>query len=243
MDGGTLLALFALLGGVAGVIYIVVADRKRFLAQFDLPSWRDHQYLRRLPNFLQALHDHHFRSAWPRRHNAVSARLFSRRAGRFLRNTSPAARRRFMRQHITLFALLEVLKPYIHDFLLHERQRIVAARLEGMSDTVDRDRLATYVDSIRLHRAQFYSKITAYDRRVILAMVNRRFMPKLKIAHAVFQEHGFSLLPEFDVIRRWEGLDGADLAQELPRNLLEIRRLPAGRMGAVNYGAVSEGGV
>ena len=242
MDGGALFALLAMAGGVFAVVFIVAADGKRFLAGFDLSSWRDHQYLRRLPNFLQALHDHRFRSAWPRRHNEVSAWFFTRRAGRYLRNTSSGMRRKFMRQHITLFALLEVLKPYIHDFLLHERQRIVAERLIKMGDTVDRDRLATYLDSIRLHRAQFYSRITAYDRRIILAMVNRKFMPTLKIAHAVFQEHGYSLLPEFDVIRKWEGLDGADLAQELPRNLTAIRRLPAGKLKAVNKGGIPEGG-
>jgi hypothetical protein len=242
MDGGTLLAMLVPLGGTVVIAYIVAADRKRFLAQFDLPAWRDHHYLRRLPNFLQALHDNHFRSAWPRRHNAVSAGCFSQRAGKHLRNASAGVRRKFMRQHITLFGLLEVLKPYISDFLLHERQRIVSERLIGMSDTVDRDRLATYLDSIRLHRAQFYSGITAYDRRIIVTMVNRKFMPTLKIAHAVFQEHGYSLLPEFDVIRRWEGMEGADLAQELPRNMMAIKRLPAGKMKAVNYGGMSEGG-
>ena len=241
MDGAAFLALLAISGGVVLVAYIVAVDRKRFLARFDLSSWRDHQYLRRLPNFLQALHDSHFRSAWPRRHNAVSAGLFTWRAGRHVRNASPAMRRKFMRQHIMLFGLLEVLKPYVNDFLLHERQRVVAERLVGMADTVDRDRLATYLDSIRLHRAQFYSGITLYDRRIILAMVNRKFMPTLKIAHAVFQEHGYSLLPEFDLIRKWEGMEGADLAQELPRNLTAIRRLPAGKMKAVNYGGMSEG--
>ncbi len=241
MDGGTLLSVLAMSGAVFSVVYIVAADRKRFLAAFDLPSWRDHQYLRRLPNFLQALHDHRFRSAWPRRHNAVSAWFFTRRAGRFLRNISSPMRRKFIRQHITLFALLELLKPYINDFLLHERQRIVSDRLASMADTVDRDRLATYLDSIRLHRAQFYSEITWYDRRIIVTMVNRKFMPTLKIAHAVFQEHGYSLLPEFDTIRKWESLDGTDLAQELPRNLKAIKRLPATKLKAVNYGASSDG--
>ena len=243
MDGGALFALVAMSGGMVAVVYIVAADRKRFLAGFDLPSWRDHQYLRRLPNFLQALHDHRFRSAWPRRHNAVSAYFFAKRAGRYLRNTSSGMRRKFMQQHITLFALLELLKPYINDFLLHERQRIVSDRLIGMADTVDRDRLATYLDSIRLHRAQFYAAITWYDRRIIVAMVNQKFMPTLKMAHAVFQEHGYSLLPEFDTIRKWEGMDGPDLAQELPRNLTAIKRLPAANLKAVNYGASSDGGV
>jgi hypothetical protein len=110
-----------------------------------------------------------------------------------------------------------------------------------MGDTVERDRLRAYLDSIRLHRARFYSEATRYDQKMMAMMVERRFMPTLKMAHAVFQEHGFSLLPEFDVIRRWEGMEAVELAQELPRNLAAIKRLPAGRMGAVNYGAISEG--
>jgi hypothetical protein len=239
MDAGLLLFLL-MLGGIALVVYLVAADRKRFLAGFDLSSWRDHQYLRRLPNFLQSLHDNRFRSAWPRRPNAVASFIFCTRARRLLRASSPAIRRRFLRQHVTLYALLELLKPYIDDFLLHERQRIVSARIANMADTVDRDRLTAYLDSIRLHRAKFYSSITSYDRRLIVTMVNRKFLPTLKIAHAVFQEHGFSLLPEFSTLRRWETLEGPDLAQELPRNMVEIKRLPASaRLKAVNYGAIS----
>ncbi|HUO09575.1 MAG TPA: hypothetical protein VM008_14795 [Phycisphaerae bacterium] len=240
MDAGSLLVFMFLSAGIALIVYLIAADRKRFLARFDLSSWRDHHYLRRLPNFLQSMHDNHFRSAWPRRHNAVSSFIFCNRARRLLRASSPASRHLFLRQHIALFALLELLKPYIDDFLLHERQRIVSARIVEMSDTVDRDRLAAYLDSIRLHRAKFYSSISIYDRKLIAAMVNRKFLPTLRIAHAVFQEHGFSLLPEFDTLRRWESLEGPDLAQELPRNLVEIKRLPAAaRLKTFNYGAIT----
>ena len=145
-----------------------------------------------------------------------------------------------MRQHITLFALLEQLRPYIDDFLLHERQRIIGERIIEMSDTVDRDRLAAYLDSIRLHRAQFYSTITAYDRGIMVTMINRRFIPTIKIAHAVFQEHGFSLLSDFNTLRRWETLQGPDLAQELPRNFKAIKKLPsASALKTFNYGEIS----
>jgi len=238
MNAVSLAVLFLLFGCVGVVIYIIASDKTRFLAGFDLASWREYQYLRRLPNFLQALHDRRFRSAWPWRPNAVSCVLFRYRTGRVVRASSPQ-RRKFMQQHIALFALMEQLRPYIEDFLLHERERIVTERLIDMTDTMDRDRLAAYLDSIRTHRAAFYKSITPHDRLMIVTMIERRFMPTLKMAHAVFQEHGFSLLDEFNTLRLWESLPGAELAQEIPRDIIAIKRLrPTAALKTFNYGAM-----
>ena len=57
-------------------------------------------------------------------------------------------------------------------------------------------------------------------------MVDRRFIPTLRTAHAIFQEHGYNLLPAFTQLRRWQELTGSELAQELPK-VPVLRERPA----------------
>jgi hypothetical protein len=217
MDLTAIFFLFgALAAGLVTVVYLIAADKQRFLARYDLEQWREGYYLRALPNFLQALYDHRFPSAWPARRNAVSAAIFRLRARPLLKKRAAFLRRAFLRQHITLFALLENLRPYLRDFFLNEQQRIIAQRVVGMEDTVDRDRLIAYLEALRQERAAFSQSLTPVDRATLDAMADRNVIVKLKTAHAIFQEHGYSLLPEFTQLRRWEGLTGVELVQELP---------------------------
>ncbi len=81
MDVSAVILLVAgLLFGMGLVCFIIAADRQRFLIRFELQQWRQAYYLRALPNFLQALHDHHFTVPWPTKKNAVSALFFRFRA-------------------------------------------------------------------------------------------------------------------------------------------------------------------
>jgi hypothetical protein len=217
MDASGLFFLFGGLAvGLAAVCYLIATDRQRFLARFELGQWRESFYLRALPNFLQAMYDHHLPTAWPSRRNAVAAALFRLRTRPLLRMKSPSLRRAMLQQHIILFALLETLRPYLRDFFLHQQQRIVGERILAMEDTIERDRLILYLEALRHERASFYASLTSQDRATLVAMAQRNIIAKLRTAHAIFQEHGYSLLPEFTELRRWEQMSGVELVQELP---------------------------
>lgn len=200
----------------ASVTFFIAADKRRFLAQFELSQWRENIYLRGLPNFLQALYDHRFNTPWPRRCHGLSASLFCFRTGRLLRKRPRSLRHAFLRQHVTLFGLLEILKPYLHDFILSEQQRIAGKRVAEMEDTADRDRLLNFIEAVRQHRERFHKALTEYDHRILIQVVERRLIATLRAAHSVFQEHGFSLMREFNELRRWEQMTGSELSQELP---------------------------
>jgi len=217
MGGLAVVWVFGFLGvGLLFVIYVIAADKTRFLTRFDLDQWRDGYYLRSLPNFLQALHDNHFRTAWPSRCNAVSAAFFRFRTRPMLRRKPSKLRSAFLQQHIILFALREILAPYIRDFLLFEQQKLIGSRIVEMEDTLDRERLMAYLESIKANRLFFQETLTSYDRRILVDMVEAGFVSTLKRAHAIFQEHGYSLLPEFTQLRRWQEMTGPELVQELP---------------------------
>ena len=215
MGAASFWTLFFMLAGLAIVIYIIAADKKRFLVRFDLAQWQEKRYLQSLPNFLQVLHDNHFRTPWPVARNCVSVGFFRFRVG-LMRRRSSAIRRPFIEQHVLLFALLDIFKPFLQDFILNEQQRIVGMRVLEMEDTADRDRLMSFLEHTRAIRSQFFHSLTRPERNTLADMVERRFIPTLKIAHAIFQEHGYSLLPEFTQLREWGELSGTDLAQELP---------------------------
>src|ERR1051325_1430661 len=140
-----------LLAGLGLVCYFIAADQQRFLARFDLTQWRDTYYRRALPNFLQALHDNYFRSPWPAQCNALAARFFRFRTGRLLKKHPRHLRRAFLQQHITLHALLHILRPFINDYILSEQLRIAGDRVLDMEDTADRDRIIAFLDAARLH--------------------------------------------------------------------------------------------
>ena len=72
--------------------------------------------MRALPNFLQALDNNHFKTPWPRELNALSAAFFRFRTRSMLKMRPVFLRKAFLKQHIILFGLLEVLRPFLQDF-------------------------------------------------------------------------------------------------------------------------------
>jgi len=223
MDAAVFWLLVFLAGGLGAVVYIIASDRQRFLARFELQQWRENYYLRALPNFLQSLHDHHFKTPWPRRPNAASSAFFRFRTRSLLRKRPRNLRNAFLTQHITLFSLLQILQPYLQDFILNEQQKIAGKCVAEMEDTQDRDRLLGFIESVRNYRECFHHTLTPHDHRVLVAIVERRLIGTLRAAHAIFQEHGYSLLSQFTDLRRWEQMTGTELAQELPA----LPRIPA----------------
>jgi hypothetical protein len=209
--------VFSFLGvGLGIALFVVAADRRRFLARFELSQWRESYYLRALPNFLQALHDHGYSTAWPRKVNAVSAAWFRFRTRRLLKKQPATRRKAFLQQHITLFALLEVVRPYIDDYVMSEQVRIAGNKVLDMEDTIERDRLVLFLERAKAQREAFYQNLTRQDRQILAQMVARRLMPTLRMMHANYQEHGFVLLPAFTELRRMEEMTGSELVQELP---------------------------
>ena len=213
---GLVIVLSALGGGLAFVVYLIAADRNRFLVRFDLSQWREKYYIRALPNFLQALHDHHFKSPFPAQTNAVSASYFRFRSRPLLARRPTNLRRAFLNQHITLFGLLATLKPFLRDFILNEQQRIIGNRVVEMEDTIDRDTLMAYLQYVREERRRFFATLPHMDRATLGAIIDRRFIPTLRTIHAIYQEHGYSLMPELSQLRQWEQMSGSELVQELP---------------------------
>jgi hypothetical protein len=217
MAGSAVLIMWAfLLLGLGFVIGVIAADKNRFLARIDLTQWREAYYLRSLPNFLGALYDNHFPSAWPVKCNALSAAFFRFRARPLLRQKTAELRQDFLRQHTVLFALRESLHPFLQDFILNEQEHIVGSRVANMEDTIDRDRLVAFLHNVKDYRRHFHETLTLDERQILLAMIERQFIPTLRAAHAIFQEHGYSLLPEFTQLRRWQEMSGTVLVQELP---------------------------
>jgi hypothetical protein len=217
--GWSSVIVIAAMGAVALlVLWIVAADKKRFLAGFHLENWRDTYYLRILPNFLASLKDQHFKTPWPAQCNAVACAWFRVRVGPVLRACPSLARRHFLHHHLTLFALIEQLRPFIDDFILQEKQRIVSACLFEMGDTADRDRLSLYLDGIRAARAAFARSLTIYDRSMLSVIVSRRFIARLRLSHAIFQEHGYTLVPALETLREWEALNGMEIIRTLPHD-------------------------
>ncbi len=214
---GYMLVVVGMLGGALLVVFLIAADKKRFLAGFDLELWRANHYLQVLPNFLEALHSRGFRTPWPAKCNAVSSVWFRLRMWPVLSECPSLGRRHFLRYHVALFALLEKHRAFIDDYVLQEKQRIVSAHLIEMRDTFDRDRLAQYLDDLRAARAGFARSLTIYDRGTLAVIVQRRFIARLRAAHVIFNEHGYWLIPAFETLRRWENSTGVDIAQEIPR--------------------------
>jgi len=201
----------------AGVLYLIAADKTRFLARIDLQQWHEGDDLRSLPNFLQALHDNHFKTAWPAHHHAVAATYFRYRASSLLKRKPRHLRREFLNQHIVLFGLIEIMRPFIQDYVFEQQYRIVERRVQDMEDTIDRDVLVQFLESVRGHRSRFQRGLTPHDQQTLLAIVDRRLIPMLRSTHAIFQEHGYNLLPEFSQLRRWQDMTGTELVQELPK--------------------------
>jgi hypothetical protein len=216
MDASLAPILMLLSAGMIVLFFLIAADRKRYLARFDLGSWRDTYYLRSLPNFLQALHDARFPHAWPGALNAVAAALFRFRTRPILRARPALARRNFLRHHLAFQALIEIHRPFVDDALLGETIRIVNQHLPSMEDTADRDRLVAFSQRATERRANFHKSLGNYDRALLAMLRRRRFFATLRMAHAIFQEHGFSLMPELSALRDSEHLSPAELVQELP---------------------------
>ncbi len=234
MDAAATFWVTALVAGAMGsVIYIIARDKRRFLARFELAHWRENYYLRMLPNFLQALHDHHFKSPFPQDRNGASAVFFRYRTRGLLRRRPKGLRSAFLDQHIILFSLLEILRPYLSDFVLSEELKIAGKRVAEMEDTSDRDRLLGFIDAVRAYRADFHKALTEYDHRLLVAIVERRLISTLRAAHAIFQEHGYTLLEDFTVLRRWEQMTGSELAQELPALPRRARKERIGVRGTI----------
>ncbi|HVX84676.1 MAG TPA: hypothetical protein VH253_07655 [Phycisphaerae bacterium] len=223
-----LLPLLLLLGvGATVLVYIIAADKKRYLARYDLAGWRETSYLRSLPNFLQAVHDARFPLPWPGRLNAVAASLFRFRMRPILKARPALARRRFLQHHLAFQGLIEIHRPFIDDALLAEHLRIAAMALREMEDTADRDRLLAFCEQAKAQRAAFAESLCGYDRQLLAALRRRGFFATLRIAHAIFQEHGFSLMAELSALRRFETLAPAEMVQELPA----VGKLPGRRRG------------
>jgi hypothetical protein len=221
------LVFFTLLGiAFCVVCFLIATDKSRFLAHFALHQWRETYYLRALPNFLQSLHDHHFSSAWPASHNALSAFFFARRAKPLLKHRPAHLRRALLQQHITLFALLEILRPFLDDYLHGEQQRIARRCVRQMEDTIERDRLLAFIDYLGQERASFHASRTPAERVTLELIDERSFIATLRVSHAIFQEHGFSLLPAFTQLRCWEEMTGADLVLDLPAIPMNRRPKP-----------------
>ncbi len=120
-----------------------------------------------------------------------------------MKKRSQTLRKAFLNQHITLYALLENLRPFIRDFVLNQQIRLVGERIVSMEDTIDRDRLIAFLEEARAERARFFATLTELDRTILAQIIDRKFMPTLKTVHAIFQEHGYTLLPELTQLRRW----------------------------------------
>jgi hypothetical protein len=223
------------------VVWVIAADRTRYLTRFDLRHWDEQYYLQALPNFLQALHDDNFTWAWPARLNAVSAAYFAYRVRPILRARPSMTHQAFLQQHLNLCAQLHILRPYIADALMAEQARIVMNRIMEMEDTADRDRLLGFVAQVRRYRTAFQESLTPFDRQNLAQMKCRDFIPTLRRIHAVCLEHGFALLPQFDALRRWRELSGSELVQQLPK-LPDVRSLRSAR-AKVFDAAAAHGGV
>jgi hypothetical protein len=220
---GVLLMLLLMGAGSAVIGYIIAADKKRYLARYDLAGWRDASYLRALPNFLQAVHDARRRSAWPGRLNAVAAAWFGFRMRGIVKARPALRRQRFLQNHLALQGLIEIHRPFIDDVLLAEHLRIVTLAVRAMEDTADRDRMLAFCERAKDQRAAFAESLCAYDRQVLAELRRRGFFATLRVAHAIFQEHGFSLMPELSALRRFETLAPAEMVQELPA-VAKLRR-------------------
>ncbi len=215
MQAGICIALFLGLGGFL-VFWLIAADSKRYLVRFDLATWHEQEYLGALPNFLQALHDHNFNDPWPMHPNAVNGSYFAYRVRPILKIRPSLRQRNFVFHHLGLEAIIQNLNPYIKDAIMAEQMRLAVHQVIKMEDTADRDRLLEFIDAVRDYRAAFEESLTEYDRALLAEMKARHFMETLRSTHAIFQEHGFTLLPEFTMLRRWEDLTGAEIVQELP---------------------------
>ena len=223
------LAALLLLAGL--LLLVIVADTTRWMVRFDLAGWRERQYIRMLPNFLQALYDRGLTSPWPRRMDAVSATLFQVRIRRILRERPMLVRRGFLRQHYTIWVVMASLRPFLDDSILAEQQRMAMEGVHRMADSADRDRLMHFVAAARTARAAFARSLAPADRQLLLDLRERDLLGTLKRAHAIFREHGYCLWPALEALNHWHGLPGEELVQELP-----AIDLPGGRKPRVAAG-------
>jgi hypothetical protein len=95
-----------------------------------------------------------------------------------------------------------------------------------MEDTIERDRLLAFIDYLGQERASFHASRTPAERVTLELIDERSFIATLRASHAIFQEHGFSLLPAFTQLRCWEEMTGADLVLDLPAIPMNRRPKP-----------------
>jgi len=209
--------IVACLLGIGGVGLLIAADRSRYLSQFDFSHWRQRYYLSMLPNFLEALHNARLASPWPKRLNGLSAAIFRLKLRIVLRRTPTLVRRRFLQAHLNLYALLQILKPYIEDALLGEQVHMASHKLVELQSPIDREQLNWYIRRAAEVRSAFDHSLTPLDRRLYQEIVTRNFVGTLKILHAVFREHGYVLFSAIDDLGRWEQLSAKDLVHDLPK--------------------------
>jgi len=215
MQFPAILLLLALLAGAALCVVLIAADPKRFFAQFSLYDWHPRQYQASLSNFLQVLHDAGL-PVWPRRLNAITATFFRLRVRRIIRRRPGLRRSGFLHDHLNLAALLKILKPFIDDQILASQTQMIAGRIPTMADTSDRDRLSNFLERAQCVRIAFQKQLTPVDRQIQDHLNTIHFLAMLQRFHAIFKEHGYSLLPQLDDLLRWETMEGSELVQELP---------------------------
>lgn len=209
------------------VAWSIMRDRTRYLARFQplRHPGVSAEYLAGLSNFLEKLHDRRTNSAWPRRHDALSVLMFCLRTRAFsLGPSKPAAR--LIAEHLTLWAQLELLKPFIQQAILGERQRIAVSAILELPDTPERDRLMHFVNDIRQYRDGFARALSPSECRLYHELERTHYLLTLRKIHAVFDEHGYALGPR--AVRRRFGALPPDVRRRPYRPPLR-RRTGLGR--------------
>jgi hypothetical protein len=202
---------------VMAMVLIVAFDRRRFLTQVDLRHWKNRLYLMLLPNFLQTLYSRNLRSPWPVRDDEISATFFVLRASRALPPVSRSVQRQFMRCHIHLFALMNRVGPFLQDALLGELQKLAKRQMANVVNSWDYERLSDGVIRIAVLRKSFQDRLDLVDKALAVQIQQTGVLRQLRQVHAIFSEHGYSLLPAFDALMRWEDMNGAELSSEMNR--------------------------
>lgn len=221
MDVPTTLLFSSAALAAAGTIVMVKRHHARFfpevlLSRFDLSQWRHRNYAGLLPNFLEGLYTRNVTTPWPIARNKIATVLFYFRTRSVLKSTPVQIRRQFHNCHIHLYSLLHMIKPFINDAIHGELQKIASSRVADMLDSLDRERLLQGLKRIAEIRTAFQNGLTAFDRALQEQLLERQIFRQLKSLHAIFSEHGYTLIPGLDEIHRWESLTGPEIARKIP---------------------------
>lgn len=203
----TLVATIVIALLVLGIV--CYANKFRFMATAPSTDWINPDYIRQLPNILNAMRQAGCPTAWPHEATPLGARAFRRQLSRILKSKFPDAKN-LVHQHMSLWVFVE-----LHHYDLYEKLlKCQIARTRSLF-------LATANADLRDHllsRISFCRRQYDAVRQLPAAALTQDSVPwldRFKALNILFVEQGYSLHPQLSKLLRWQSASNAEVLHDI----------------------------